>query len=185
MRQDAHLIMFPARETNACRRKSMGPKLATALVLALGLAAGAAADGFKVYPGATKYTPPQNENTKEFMENLRPGVTMTAYLTTDSFEQVVAFYKGLGREFASPKTHTSPKLPNGQEVKKAFVIFDGAPTPMKSRSWVSVRRPFLGAVTHIGNTPPQYNDVRDVTEIVLTEKKDVPKEEEKSGPDKK
>jgi hypothetical protein len=55
-------------------------------------------------------------------------------------------------------------------------ILDGAPDLVSSHQWISIQRPFTGAVTrHDGKL--SYQDVRDVTEIVLTEKTAAPKEE--------
>jgi hypothetical protein len=105
-----------------------------------------------------------------FMSALRPGTTITAYLTSDSFEKVVAFYAGLAREYANPGKHPSAKLPDGKEVRKTFFILDGAADLRSSRSWVSVQHPFIGSVSHKAGAP-EYNDVRDVTEIVLTQRK--------------
>ena len=149
-------------------------RLASAAILAFALASAAAAEGFKVYPGAKKYTPPDTEQTRAFMSALRPGTTITAYLTNDSFEQVVFFYKTFAKEFTSSGKHPAGKLPNGEEIRKTFLIFDGAPDLLKSKSWASVQHPFIGSVS-VKAGAPQYRDVRDVTEIVLTEKKEVPK----------
>jgi hypothetical protein len=149
-------------------------RFASVGILAFALAGGAAAEGFKVYPGAKKYTPPDNEQTRAFMDALRPGTTITAYLTSDSFEQVVFFYKTFAKEYTSPGKHPSGKLPNGGEIRKTFLIFDGAPDLLKSKSWASVQHPFIGSVS-VKAGAPQYRDVRDVTEIVLTERKEVPK----------
>src|SRR5437016_8323401 len=93
-------------------------RLASAAILAFALASAAAAEGFKVYPGAKKYTPPDTEQTRAFMSALRPGTTITGYLTNDSFEQVVFFYKTFAKEFTSPGKHPAGKLPNGEEIRK-------------------------------------------------------------------
>jgi hypothetical protein len=134
-----------------------------------------AADGaFKVYPGAVKYTPPDTEQNRAFANNIRPNMTVTAYLTNDSFGKVAAFYRNLGKEYTTPKAPAGPALPNGQHVETVFLIFDGAPDLRASKLWASVRHPFIGAVTANGATP-EYHDIRDVTEIIVTEKHDVPK----------
>jgi hypothetical protein len=143
-------------------------------LLAFGLAASAAGAGFKLYPGATKYTPPDTEENRQFTSSLRPGTTITAYLTKASFEDVVAFYKGFAKEYTSPSAKPGSKLPSGQEVRKTFLILDGAPDIIHSRSWISVQRPFFGSVSSQGGEL-QYKDVRDVTEIVLTEKAETKK----------
>ena len=108
---------------------------------------------------------------------MRPGTKITAYLTTDSFEKVVDFYKGLGKEVTTAKA-PDIRLPNGQEVRKKFLILDGAADIVHSKSWLSVQRPFFSAVARPGGSA-EFKDVRDVTEIVVTEKTEAPKE--KSG----
>lgn len=155
--------------------KARGVRRVAAAVVALALAAGAGAADFKLYPGAVKYTPPDTEQNREFTNALRPGQTVTAYFTHDSFDQVLAFYRGFAREYANPRM-TTRKLPNGEEIRKAFLILDGAPDVERSRSWVSIQHPFTGQVTMQAGVP-QYSDVREVTEIVYMERKPMPKAE--------
>jgi hypothetical protein len=127
-----------------------------------------AAQGFKVYPGATKYTPPDNEQTREMLKALPPGTTSTAYLSNDSFEKVVAFYKTLGTEYTMPGMPKGPrKLPSGQELRQAYFIFDGAKDLMTSKSWAQVQRPFIGSI----DDKMQPQDVRDITSISVSQKK--------------
>ena len=146
------------------------PRFAIALLLFLALAEGAAAEGVKLYPGATKYTPPETEQTKQFNDSLRPGVKITAYFTNDAFDKVVEFYGGIGKQFTAPKAPAPQKLPSGQELQKAFVIFDGAADLTSSNSWVRIQHPFIGSISSDAGQP-EYHDIRDVTEIVVTEKK--------------
>lgn len=140
------------------------------LAVALSIGAGAAEKpkAFTPYPGATLYTPPESEATKKWTSTLPPGTTITAYLTEDPFDKVVAFYRGIAREYVSAKKPASTVLPHGAHLHKTFLIFDGAPNLLASKEWISVQRPFVA-------TPA---DVRDVTEIVLTEKVPVPKGKE-------
>jgi len=149
------------------------PTLAMMAFLACALTA-VAGEAFKLYPGAIKYTPPDTEQTRQWASALPPGTTITAYLTKDSFDKVVAFYRGLGRPYTSPNTPVGDKLPNGQRMEKAFLIFDDAPDLRTSRSWISIRHPFIRSVSHEKGGVPQYR-VRDVTEIVLTQKEAAPK----------
>ena|SRR5579862_817551 len=149
-------------------------KLAPIALLVLVSTAGAAEKAFKPYPGATLYTPPETEASKQFTENLRPGTKITAYLCNDSLEKVLAFYKGIGKEFTPVKV-IDDKLPNGQHLRKKFVILDGAENLLASREWVSVQHPFFGSVLRVRGKA-QYHDVRDVTEIVLTQKEEVKKD---------
>lgn len=97
--------------------------------------------------------------------------------SADSFEQVVRFYRALGREYSPLQAPAPQKLPNGQQLRKAFLIFDGAPDLVTSKQWISIQHPFVGAVSRGEGGKVQYQDVRDVTEIILTQKKPVPKAE--------
>lgn len=145
-------------------------KFASLALLILALTTAAAGQGFKVYPGATKYTPPDTERTREAAKALPPGMTSTIYTTNDSFEKVAAFYKNLGKEYKMPGARTGRKLPSGQELKEMYLIFDGAADIMASKTWAKVQRPFIGDVDLKGGVP-QYMDVRDLTTIIVAEKK--------------
>jgi len=149
-------------------------KFATAALLMCALATEAAAEGFKAYPGATEYTPPDSESTRKWKEALPPGITIVAYITHDSFEKVVSFYKSSAKEYSNPRAQAGGKLPNGREMQRTFLIFDGASDLRTSRSWAKVQHPFIGSVSYRGSTP-QFSDIRDVTEIVLTQKPAAPK----------
>jgi hypothetical protein len=151
------------------------PNFAMMAFVAFALTAGAAEEAFRLYPGATKYTPPDTEETRQWASALPPGTKITAYLTSDSFEKVVAFYQGLGRPYTDPNTPVGDKLPNRQRIEKAFVIFDDAPDPRTSKRWISIQHPFIRWVSHKKGGVAGYRDVRDVTEIVLTEKQAAPK----------
>ena len=43
------------------------------------------------------------EVNKQFASAVRPGTTITAYLTPDSFDKVVAFCRSIAKEYASPR----------------------------------------------------------------------------------
>lgn len=146
------------------------PKVASLALLILALTTAAAGQGFKPYPGATKYTPPDTQENRELMKALPPGTTTAAYITKDSFEKVVAFYKGFAKEYKMPGMRGGGKLPSGQDMKQTFLIFDSAADIITSKSWAKVQNPFIGSVDFKGGAPV-YSDVRDVTEIVMTEKK--------------
>ncbi len=140
----------------------------------------AAAKGFKPYPGATEYSPPETEETKQFVSQLRPGTSITAYFTNDPFDKVVAFYRGIGKEYTTPKLKPA-RLPNGQPIQTTFLIFDGAADPLHSRNWARIQHPFIGSISQKGATP-EYKDVRDVTAIVVTVRKPVPREKSEARP---
>jgi hypothetical protein len=147
------------------------PKFVSAtLLLVLAGTTEVAGQGFKTYPGATKFTPPVTEETKKALNELPPGTQSSYYLTDDSFEKVTEFYKGFAKEYTMPLGRRGGKLPNGQEMKAAFFIFDGAKDLATSKSWAKVQRPYIGSVEMKGLVP-EYHDIRDVTAITVVEKK--------------
>ena len=68
--------------------------LTSVILSCLLLSVNGAAQGFKVYPGATKLEKESAEATK----NLPNGGESSVYVTKDSYEKVVAFYQGIGQE---------------------------------------------------------------------------------------
>ena len=140
------------------------PKLGALALAVLAVATGVVGQTPKIYPGATKFSPPVTEDTKKAVEALPPGTQVSDYLTDDSFEKVVAFYKGFAREYQMPFKKMGSKLPTGQEMKQTFFIFDGAKDIVTSKSWAKVQRPYIGSVEMKGLTP-EYHDIRDVTVI--------------------
>jgi hypothetical protein len=134
-------------------------------VLILTMTIAVAGQGFKVYPGATIYTPPVTKDSPK----APAGTQITDYVTNDSFESVVAFYNQLGKEYTAKGLPSGGTLPNGQEIKQAYFIFDGAANLATSKSWVLVQRPLIGSIEM--KLKPVYHDVRDVTLIGLSQKK--------------
>jgi len=128
------------------------------------------AEGFKLYPGAKKFTPPDTDETREAAKAMPPGMQSTIYLTDDAYEKVSAFYQGVGKEYAMPGMPKTAKLPSGQEMKQTFFIFDGAADLGGSKSWAKVQRPYIGSVD-VKSGVPDYKDIKDVTAIVAVEKK--------------
>ena len=57
------------------------------------------------------------EVNKLFASAVRPGNTITAYLTPDSFDRAVAFCRSIGKEYPGPKMSSSDLLPNGHTSK--------------------------------------------------------------------
>ena len=142
-------------------------KYASVTFLVLAFASVVLAQGFKIYPGATKYTPPDTEQNRELKKALPPGIIATSYVTNDSFEKVVAFYKGFAQEYTMPGMPKGRKLPSGQELKQTYFIFDGASDLATSKCWAQVQRPLIGSFDE--NLQPR--DIRDVTVINVSEKK--------------
>lgn len=144
-------------------------KLASLMVVTLAITA--AAQGFKPYPGASKYTPPDTPENREMMKALPAGTTGSYFTTSDSYDKVVVFYKAVGKEYQSKYMPNSRKLPSGQELKMTFIIFDGAADIMASKHWAKIQHPFIGEINIKGASGPEYKDIRDLTEIVVTDKK--------------
>ncbi len=138
------------------------------MMFCLAIARVAIAQGFKVYPGAKKFTPAETEASREAAKQIPPGMTQTSYMTDDAFEKVAAFYKGVGKEFEMPSR--GGKLPNGTEIHLTFFILDGASDLRDSKSWVKVQRPYIGSF-EMKDGEPIYKDIQDVTAIVYVEKK--------------
>ena len=96
-------------------------KFVVLATLGLALTTLLAGQGFKVYPGAKKLPPAQAEAAPG---STAAGAETNSYLTDDTFEKVVAFYKALGKESSLPFMKKAQKLPNGQELKRTWFIFD-------------------------------------------------------------
>jgi hypothetical protein len=117
---------------------------------------------FTLYPGAKL----DEKATKEAMETARAAkmsnVKSTIYITTDSFPKVASFYNGIAKEYTMPRASGvsgRPKKYDKYDLYEAYFIFDGAKDLAASKLWVKVQRPYIG------------EDVRDVTAIVVSEKK--------------
>ena len=141
-------------------------KLVAVSALALAMATAVCAQDVKIYPGATRFTPPADEKA---VQGMPPGATETIYFTNDSFSKVVAFYQSLGKVRTPAWLKKGAKLPNGQPLKETFYIFDGSPTLNFSKSWVKIQRPYVGAIDLTG-AASDYHDVRDVTAIFVVQK---------------
>ncbi|MBI4795401.1 MAG: hypothetical protein HY790_06115 [Deltaproteobacteria bacterium] len=135
------------------------------------VAAGALAADFKPYPGTRVDEAATRQAREAVAQSPLQSMEMvpTIYLTNDPFEKVAAFYRGLAREYKMPgrQDRGPQKLPGGQELKEAYFIFDGAKDLVTSRRWAKVQRPYIGGLKMVGRTP-QYQDVREVTVIILS-----------------
>ncbi|MEW6052394.1 MAG: hypothetical protein AB1552_01210 [Nitrospirota bacterium] len=91
--------------------------------------------------------------------------------TKDSFEKVVAFYKGIAREYKMPgQEGLVRKLPSGQELKEAYFIFDEARDLLSAKLWIKIQHPCIGRVEMEGLTP-KFQDIRNITSISVSERK--------------
>src|SRR5260370_10992838 len=107
------------------------------------------AQDFKPYAGAKL-----DEKGSRDASAAAPGKTSQVYTTADAFDKVVAFYKGLYKDFAM---RGAPKLPSGQQIQWAFFILDGGKNLTDSKYWMKVQRPYVGGA--------DGQDIRDVTVI--------------------
>lgn len=117
---------------------------------------------FQIYPGAKL----DEQATQEAMEAAAAAkmthVKTAVYTTADAFAKVVGFYQGKAVEHAMPSASGSsgkPKKYEKHDLWETYFIFDGAKNLADSKLWIKVQRPYIG------------DDVRDVTAIVVTEKR--------------
>jgi hypothetical protein len=129
---------------------------------------------FKVYPGARVeevYEAKQTETGAKMSKS--PKVII--FTTNDFFENVVAFYRGTGREYRVPGSSGKPiRLPSGQELKEAYFIFDGEADIMTSKHWIKIQRPYLSRGGTKEGLQGKYGAVRDVTAIIEEDKRSYP-----------
>jgi len=129
---------------------------------------------FKVYPGAKLeevYEAKQSESGTKMSKS--PKVII--FTTNDFFENVVAFYRGTGREYRMPGSSGKPvKLPSGQELKEAYFIFDNAADIMTSKHWIKIQRPYLSRGRPREGAQGKYEAVREVTAIIEEDKRTYP-----------
>jgi hypothetical protein len=102
-------------------------------------------------------------------------------VTSDSFDQVLAFYKAAGTEVRLPTRPGQPDTGHERElpadikggkplgpplkIKQATVLLDGTKELTDSKNWVTIIRPFIFNVTLVGERFV-YDDIRDITVIV-------------------
>jgi len=129
--------------------------IACCVVLAIAVTV-SAAQGFKQYPGAKL-----DEQAGRQASAAAKGLECQVYTTSDGFDRVYTFYKGLYKEFPTP--FPAQKLPNGQEVKWAFFLLDGGKDLSRSKYWMKIQRPYIGTIAEDGSA--DFKDIRDVSVI--------------------
>ena len=127
-----------------------------ALVLVLTTALSVAQE-LKLYPGSHL-----DEKASSDASQTAPGKESKVYTTSESFEKVFEFYKGVYKQDTSMRA-TGPKLPSGQQIQWAFFIIDGGTKLSNSNNWMKVQHPYVGGV--------DGKDIRDVTVIQSVRKK--------------
>ena len=98
------------------------------------------------YP--TSRTEPWFEKYQEqARESLRKstGADLQMWMTDDSFDQVVRYYRAMGVERPEFAKSLAKMLSDktGREVNATYVIFDGAEGPVLSKHYVSIQRPVV------------------------------------------
>ncbi len=126
---------------------------------------------FKVYPGAKLegvYEADQSQaGTKMFSA---PKVII--FTTSDLFENVVAFYRGIAREYRVPGMGRNPvKLSSGQELKEAYFILDDAGDLSTSKHWIKIQQPYLDKGSPGGPFYGKNEKTRNVTAIIEEDKR--------------
>jgi hypothetical protein len=129
---------------------------------------------FKVYPGA-KLEEVYEAKRSEFGAKTPKPFKVIIFTTNDFFENVVAFYRGTGREYRMSGTGGKPmKLPSGQELKEAYFIFDDAADIMTSKHWIKIQRPYLGGTGTKEGLQGKYGAFREITAIIEEDKRTYP-----------
>jgi hypothetical protein len=111
-----------------------------------------AGQNFKQYPGAKlddKISPPSSTRLQTQI-----------YVSPDSYDKVVAFYKPLYKEYAMPSG--GPMLPSGKQIQWSFFLVDGAKDLSESKSWIKIQYPYVGS--------QDFKDIRNVTVIQVVSK---------------
>jgi hypothetical protein len=129
---------------------------------------------FKVYPGA-RLEDVYEVKHPELGAKMSKAPKVIVFTTDDFFENVVAFYRGIAREYRMPGTGGKPmKLSSGQELREAYFIFDDAGDITTSKHWIKIQRPYLGKAQMREGSHGKYEGVRDVTAILEEDKRTYP-----------
>jgi hypothetical protein len=132
------------------------------------------AGAFKVYPGA-RLEDVYETKQSEAGAKMSKAPKVIIFTTNDLFENVVAFYRGTGREYRIPGSSGKPtKLSSGQELKEAYFIFDNAGDIMTSKHWIKIQRPYLSRGRTREGSQGKYEAVREVTAIIEEDKRTYP-----------
>jgi hypothetical protein len=132
------------------------------------------AAAFKVYPGA-KLEEVYEAKQLDTGAKMSKAPKIFIFTTSDFFDNVVAFYRGIAREYRMSGTGGKPiKLPSGQELKEAYFILDGAGDLSTSKHWVKIQRPFLSRDRTKEGFQGKYGAVREVTAIIEEDKRSYP-----------
>jgi hypothetical protein len=121
---------------------------------------------FKVYPGAKFEDGYELKESETGTKGSKPPKVII-FTTNDLFENVVAFYRSIAREYRMPGMGRNPvKLSSGQELKEAYFILDAAADLSTSKHWIKIQRPYLDKGRTGGPLYGKYEKIREVTAII-------------------
>lgn len=144
-----------------------------AFMMFFSLSAIVLAGSFKVYPGAKVEDVYELKQSEPVNKMSRP-TKIVIFTTSDSFENVVSFYRGNAREYRMPGGGKPMKLSSGQEFKEAYFILDNAGDITTSKHWIKVQRPYLVRGGTGESFRGKLETVRDVTAIIEEDKRSYP-----------
>ena len=124
---------------------------------------------FKVYPGAKLEDVYETKQPEPGGKTLQTSKEIV-FTTSHPFESVVAYYRGIVREYRMPGGGKSVKLSSGQELKEAYFIFDNAADLSSSKHWIKIQWPYRMK----GGFQGRYEIVREVTAIIEEDKRTYP-----------
>ena len=144
------------------------------LVMAFALPAIIFARSFQVYPGA-RVEVIYEASQPEAATKMEKTPKVIVFTTDDSFENVMAFYRGFAREYRMPGSSGKPiRLPSGEELKEAYFIFDDARDIMSSKHWIRIQRPYLSRERTKEGLQGKYGAIRQLTAIIEEDKRSYP-----------
>lgn len=127
----------------------------------------AAAAPFQRYPGAQI-----DERTTELVNRRaaakggEAAAKTTIFVTTDTYEKVLAYYRKFGREFVMPGGLAQPSdLPEGKKLRQTYIVLDGSSSLRSSKSWVKIQNPYVGPVWKT-QLKPDDKPMRELTAIM-------------------
>ncbi len=130
---------------------------------------------FKIYPGS-KLDENITKEANDLASQIGMKVKASIYITSDSFEKVYAFYKGISTEYKMPENKEKLIMTvDGKKysVKEAYFIFDDAKELISSKLWIKIQRPFIGSMEDMEinrNTGEiTFKNVRDLTVISVSD----------------
>lgn len=142
-----------------------------ALVMSLALTEHGFSAPFKIYPGA-KLDDVYGTKSSGPAGKISNSPKVVVFTTNDLFENVVAFYRGVAKEYKVPGMgRNAVRLPSGQELKEAYFILDEAADLSTSKHWIKIQRPYLGMDPSGGLSYSKNSKVRDVTAIIEEDKR--------------